>query len=292
MHTLLDLRGNVPSFIHISDGKLHDVHALDMLIPEAGAIYVVDRGYVDFARLHVLHQAGASFVTRAKSNMDAHRVYSAASDRPAGIVCDQTISLDGICTKTDYPELLRRIRFKDPESGKTLVFITGTVQQVEDGVLTGGIWIVGPGGLLSDPPPEEPVAQLMIGNEVITSTGEAGTIILKSNSIIPNLMLQSNNGGFFLDLAQYETPGSLVNTGDIELDAIRDKDKAPVSEENPVGAFGSKLVVNGDLTNIDSVFVDAESEILVDGTFETRVGSNTIISGGRIMTAHGGRILQ
>ena len=124
MHTLLDLRGNVPSFIHISDGKLHDVHALDMLIPEAGAIYVVDRGYVDFARLHVLHQAGASFVTRAKSNMDAHRVYSAASDRPAGIVCDQTISLDGICTKTDYPELLRRIRFKDPESGKMLVFIT------------------------------------------------------------------------------------------------------------------------------------------------------------------------
>ena len=77
MHTLLDLRGNIPSFIHISDGKLHDVHALDMLLPEAGAIYVVDRGYVDFARLYVLHQAGAFFVTRAKSNIDAHRVYSA-----------------------------------------------------------------------------------------------------------------------------------------------------------------------------------------------------------------------
>ena len=75
MHTLLDLRGNIPSFIHISDGKLHDVHALDMLLPEAGAIYVVDRGYVDFARLYVLHQAGAFFVTRAKSNIDAHRVY-------------------------------------------------------------------------------------------------------------------------------------------------------------------------------------------------------------------------
>ena len=74
MHTLLDLRGNIPSFIHISDGKLHDVHALDMLLPEAGAIYVVDRGYVDFARLYVLHQAGAFFVTRAKSNIDAHRV--------------------------------------------------------------------------------------------------------------------------------------------------------------------------------------------------------------------------
>jgi hypothetical protein len=70
MHTLLDLRGNIPSFIHISDGKLHDVHALDMLLPEPGAIYVMDRGYIDFARLHVLHQAGAFFVTRAKSNLD------------------------------------------------------------------------------------------------------------------------------------------------------------------------------------------------------------------------------
>ena len=124
MHTLLDLRGNIPSFIHISDGKLHDVHALDMLLPEAGAIYVVDRGYVDFARLYVLHQAGAFFVTRAKSNIDAHRVYSAPTDRSTGIICDQTISLDGFYTRQDYPEFLRRIRFKDPESGKTLVFIT------------------------------------------------------------------------------------------------------------------------------------------------------------------------
>ena len=95
-----------------------------MLLPEAGAIYVVDRGYVDFARLYVLHQAGAFFVTRAKSNIDAHRVYSAPTDRSTGIICDQTISLDGFYTRQDYPELLRRIRFKDPESGKTLVFIT------------------------------------------------------------------------------------------------------------------------------------------------------------------------
>ncbi len=124
MHTLLDLRGNIPSFIHISDGKLHDVHALDMLMPEAGAIYVVDRAYVDFARLHVLHRAGAFFVTRAKSNMDIHRVYSAVTDRATGIICDQTISLDGFYTSRDYPEHLRRIRFKDPETGKTLVFIT------------------------------------------------------------------------------------------------------------------------------------------------------------------------
>ena len=98
MHTLLDLRGNIPSFIHISDGKLHDVHALDMLVPEAGAIYVMDRGYVDFARLYGLHQAGAFFVTRAKSNLNAHRVYSAATDRTTGVIADQTITLDGYYT--------------------------------------------------------------------------------------------------------------------------------------------------------------------------------------------------
>jgi Domain of unknown function (DUF4372)/Transposase DDE domain len=124
MHTLLDLRGNIPSFIHVSDGKLHDVHALDLLLPEAGAIYVMDRGYVDFGRLHGLHLAGAFFVTRAKSNMDAHRVYSAATDRTTGIICDQTIALDGHYTSRSYPEHLRRIRFHDPESAKTLLFLT------------------------------------------------------------------------------------------------------------------------------------------------------------------------
>ena len=124
MHTLLDLRGNIPSFIHVSDGKLHDVHALDLLLPEPGAIYVMDRGYVDFTRLFALHQAGAFFVTRAKSNMDAKRVYSAPSDRKAGIICDQTIALSGVQTSRHYPEHLRRVRFKDPETGKTLVFLT------------------------------------------------------------------------------------------------------------------------------------------------------------------------
>ncbi|MGI8896342.1 MAG: IS4 family transposase [Casimicrobiaceae bacterium] len=124
MHTLLDLRGNIPSFIHVSDGKLHDVHALDLLLPEAGAIYVMDRGYVDYARLHVLHLAGSFFVTRAKSNLDAHRVYSSATDRSTGVICDQIIALDGFYTKQDYPEHLRRIRFKDAESDKTLVFLT------------------------------------------------------------------------------------------------------------------------------------------------------------------------
>jgi Domain of unknown function (DUF4372)/Transposase DDE domain len=124
LHTLLELHGNIPSFIHISNGKLHDVHALDMLLPEPGAIYVMDRGYVDFARLHALHQVGACFVTRAKSNLDAHRVYSAPVDRTTGLICDQTIALDGYVTRRDYPEHLRRIRFRDPETGKTLVFLT------------------------------------------------------------------------------------------------------------------------------------------------------------------------
>ena len=124
MHTLLDLRGNIPSFIHISDGKLHDVHALDMLVPEAGAIYVMDRGYIDFARLYGLHRAGAFFVTRAKTNLDAHRVYSASTDRDSGVIADQTIALDGVRTSKDYPVHLRRIRFKDAVTGKTLVFLT------------------------------------------------------------------------------------------------------------------------------------------------------------------------
>jgi len=127
LHTLLDLRGNIPSFIHVSDGKLHDVHALDMLLPEPGAIYVMDRGYVDFARLNALHLAGAFFVTRAKSNLDAHRVYSAPADRTAGVICDQTIALDGYLTRQHYPGHLRRIRFKDPDTGKALVFLTNQV---------------------------------------------------------------------------------------------------------------------------------------------------------------------
>jgi hypothetical protein len=124
MHTLLDLRGNIPSFIHISNGKLHDVHALDMLIPEPGAVYVMDRGYIDFARLHTLHQAGAFFVTRAKSNLHAHRIYSAPTDRASGVIADQTIALDGPRTRQDYPVHLRRIRFRDAETAKTLVFRT------------------------------------------------------------------------------------------------------------------------------------------------------------------------
>jgi hypothetical protein len=124
MHTLLDLRGNIPSFIHISDGKLGDVSVLDILVPEPGAIYVMDRGYLDFARLYVLHQAQAFFVSRAKSNTQLRRIYSAPVGRDTGIICDQTIALTGVTSSTDYPEHLRRIRFKDPETSKTLVFLT------------------------------------------------------------------------------------------------------------------------------------------------------------------------
>lgn len=124
MHTLLDLRGSIPAFIHISDGKMHEVNVLDFLHVEAGAFYVMDRGYLDFARLYKMHQAGAFFVTRANRGMDARRVYSAATNRATGVVCDQSIALNGFYISKDYPEQLRRIRFKDPESGKTLVFLT------------------------------------------------------------------------------------------------------------------------------------------------------------------------
>ena len=124
MHTLLDLRGAIPTFIHISDGKLHDVNVLDILIPEPGAFYVMDRGYLDFARLYLMHQAGSFFVTRAKSNLDAHRVYSVLTDRTTGVMCDQRIALNGYQASRNYPEQVRRIRFKDPDSGKTLVFLT------------------------------------------------------------------------------------------------------------------------------------------------------------------------
>ena len=124
LHTLLDLRGNIPTFIHISDGKTHEVNVLDILIPEAGSFYVMDRGYLDFRRLFTLHQAGAFFVTRAKRGMNAHRVYSMPTERDTGVICDQRISLDGFYVTREYPEQLRRIRFQDPKSGKTLVFLT------------------------------------------------------------------------------------------------------------------------------------------------------------------------
>ena len=124
MHTLLDLRGNIPSFIHISDGKLGDVNVLDIMMLEPGAIYVMDRGYLDFARLYTMHQAQAFFVMRTKSNTRLKRVYSAPVDRSTGIFCDQTVTLTGTTSRKNYPEHLRRIRYKNAETGKTLVFLT------------------------------------------------------------------------------------------------------------------------------------------------------------------------
>jgi len=124
MHTLLDLRGPIPTFIHVSNGKMGDALALDLITLEAGAIYVMDRGYIDFRRLYVIHQAGAFFVTRTKTNMKFHRVYSHAVDKTTGVGGDQSIALDGFYTKRDYPQHLRRVSFCDPETSKRLVFLT------------------------------------------------------------------------------------------------------------------------------------------------------------------------
>ena len=124
LHTLLDLRGNIPSFIHISDGKMHEVNILDHLLPEPGAFYIMDRGFLDFERLYRFHIAGSFFVTRGKSNLKVKRRYSHAVDRSTGLICDQTVVFTGFYAFKDYDAPLRRIRFKDPETGKTLVFLT------------------------------------------------------------------------------------------------------------------------------------------------------------------------
>ncbi|MFH0792901.1 MAG: IS4 family transposase [bacterium] len=124
LHTLLNLHGNIPEFIHISDGKLHDVNILDILIPEPGSIYVMDRGYVDFERLYALHRAAAFFVTRAKSNFQYKRRYSHPVDRTTGLRCDQTIVLTGVRTQNDYPETMRRVVYRDTDTGKRFVFLT------------------------------------------------------------------------------------------------------------------------------------------------------------------------
>ncbi len=124
LHTLLDLRGNIPTFIHISDGKLHDVNVLDILLPEAGAFYIMDRGYVDFERLFTLHIAGAFFVIRAKSNTQYQRRYSRPVDKSTGVKCDQTIVLTGVNTATGYPQPLRRIKYHDENTDKTFNFLT------------------------------------------------------------------------------------------------------------------------------------------------------------------------
>lgn len=124
LHTLLDLRGNIPSFIEITSGKVHDVNILDDLIPEPGAFYIMDRGYLDFARLYIFHQSQAFFVIRAKSNLKYHRLYSRPVDKTTGLRCDQTIGLTGYQSALDYPEKLRLVRFFDSENNKRLTFLT------------------------------------------------------------------------------------------------------------------------------------------------------------------------
>ena len=126
LHPLLDLRGCIPACIYMSDGTLHDVKVLDLLAFEVGAFSVMARGYVDFARRYVRHQAGAFFVTRATSTFNARRVYSAPCERDRGVICDQRVALNGFSATRDYPKHLRRIRFKDPDSDNRLVFLTPT----------------------------------------------------------------------------------------------------------------------------------------------------------------------
>jgi hypothetical protein len=124
LHTMIDLQGSIPVFISITDGSVHDVNALDQIAFEPGSIYVMDRGYVDFSRLYRIHQAGAFFVTRAKSNMAFYVSKSRPIDKTTGLRCDQNIGLRTAKSKRDYPEKLRRICFVDAETGKRLVFIT------------------------------------------------------------------------------------------------------------------------------------------------------------------------
>jgi Domain of unknown function (DUF4372)/Transposase DDE domain len=124
LHTLLDLRGNIPTFIHISDGQVHEVNILDQLLPEPGAFYIMDRGFLDFERLYRFHEAGSFFVTRGKLNLKVQRRYSHPVDRTTGLICDQSVVLTGFYSHQGFEAPLRRIRIKDPETAKTLIFLT------------------------------------------------------------------------------------------------------------------------------------------------------------------------
>ena len=124
LHTLLDLRGDIPSFIWITDGKVHDVNVLDQLIPEPGAIYVMDRAYLDFSRLYQLDQNSAIFVIRAKKNTGLRRIYSHKVDKTTGVKYDQTVALTGFYSKQDYPDKLRRIKYFDADKGRSFIFLT------------------------------------------------------------------------------------------------------------------------------------------------------------------------
>lgn len=129
MHTLLDLRGSIPTFIHLTDGLCHDVNVLDHIVIEPGAIYVMDKGYVDYFRFYsLIHQQRGFFVTRAKDNMAARRVYSRKVDKTTGLKYDQSVKLTGFYIKKDYPDYLRRIKYQDEETGKIYVFLTNNFE--------------------------------------------------------------------------------------------------------------------------------------------------------------------
>ena len=124
LHTLLDLRGNIPAFIHITGARWHDSWVLDQLVPEPGAFYVMDRGYIHFSRLHHLHRAAAFFVVRARANFRFRRLSSHAVDKTTGLRSDQTVRTDGAASRADYPETLRRITYRDPETAQAFTFLT------------------------------------------------------------------------------------------------------------------------------------------------------------------------
>ena len=128
MHTQIDLRGNIPSFIHVSDGKMHEVNVLDLMTPEGGSFTIMDRGFLDFARLYRLTQAGAFFVIRPKSNTAFQRVYSRSVDKTTGLRCDQTVRLTGVTSANDYPQYLRYVVFYDEENDKRLGFFTNNFE--------------------------------------------------------------------------------------------------------------------------------------------------------------------
>lgn len=128
MHTQIDLRGNIPSFIHVSDGKMHEVNVLDLMTPEPGSFTIMDRGFLDFTRLYRLTQAGAFFVIRPKSNTLFKRVYSRAVDKTTGLRCDQTVRLTGVKSFNDYPQYLRYVVFYDEKTDKRLGFFTNNFE--------------------------------------------------------------------------------------------------------------------------------------------------------------------
>ena len=128
MRTLIDLRGNIPSFVAITDGKVHDVNMLDVLIIEPGSFYIMDRGYIDFERLYHMHRAQGFFVIRAKSNLSFKRRYSHPVDKSTGVRCDQTIMLATVKSAKEYPDKMRRIKYVDPQSGKSYVFLTNNFE--------------------------------------------------------------------------------------------------------------------------------------------------------------------